>query len=92
MSAKAGGKKLVGHRAGLFTDEARAAGGRVNKARADARAAVLAPIVAELQAGGAWSLRTLAAALNARRIPTPRGCKWQPGNVARLLARLAAHA
>jgi hypothetical protein len=86
--ANAGGKKLGGHRAGQFTDEARAAGRRANKARADARAAAVAPIVAGLQAGGAWSLRTLAAALNNCRIPTPRGCKWQPGNVARLLARL----
>ena len=88
MSAKARGKKLGGHRAGQFTDEARAAGRRASKARADAHAAALAPIVAELQADGAWSLRTLAAALNNRRIPTPRGRKWQPGNVARLLARL----
>ena len=39
----------------------------------DARAADLAPTVAEIQAGGARSLRAIAAALNERSIRTPRG-------------------
>jgi hypothetical protein len=40
---------------------------------AKARAADLAPIIAELQAAGAESLRAIAAGLNARGIPTTRG-------------------
>jgi hypothetical protein len=59
------------------------------QARVDARAADLAPIVAELQAAGATSLRAIAAGLNARGIRTPRGVgEWQAGSVAQLLARL----
>jgi hypothetical protein len=45
----------------------------VSTARADARAADLAPIIADVQAAGARSLRAIAAGLNARGIRTPRG-------------------
>jgi hypothetical protein len=52
----------------------------------------LAPIVAELRAAGATSLRAIAAALNERGIQTPRGKgEWQAGNVSQLLARLTHH-
>jgi hypothetical protein len=54
----------------------------------DARAADLAPLVAELQASGARSLRVIAAGLNARGVKTPRGGEWLAGSVAQLLARL----
>jgi Recombinase len=61
------------------------------QARANARAADLAPIVKELQASGARSLRAIAAGLNERGIRTPRGaCKWKAGTVAQLLARMQA--
>jgi hypothetical protein len=40
---------------------------------ADDRAADLAPVIAELQAAGATSLRAIAAGLNAKKIPTARG-------------------
>jgi|HubBroStandDraft_3_1064219.scaffolds.fasta_scaffold1381599_1 hypothetical protein len=49
----------------------------------------LAPIVAELQASGARSLRAIAAGLNERGIRTPRGkAQWQANTVAQLLARM----
>jgi len=41
--------------------------------RASARAADIAPTIAELQAAGATSLRQIAAGLNAKGIPTARG-------------------
>jgi hypothetical protein len=51
----------------------------------------LAPIVKELQASGARSLRAIAAGLNERGIRTPRGaCEWKAGTVAQLLARMQA--
>jgi hypothetical protein len=59
------------------------------QARADARAAELAPIVAEPQAAGATSLRAIAAGLNARGVRPPRGVgEWKVESVTQLLARL----
>jgi hypothetical protein len=43
------------------------------------------PIVKELQAAGATSLRALAAELNHRGIPTARGGEWSATQVMRLL-------
>jgi hypothetical protein len=58
-------------------------------ARANARAAELAPIIAELQAAGARSLRAVAAELNRRGVRTPRGVgEWSGKQVGRVLARL----
>jgi Recombinase len=72
-----------------LTDKARALGCKALAARANARAADLAPIVAELWAAGTKSLRGIAAALNARGIQTPRGVgEWKAGTVSQLLARL----
>jgi DNA invertase Pin-like site-specific DNA recombinase len=45
----------------------------------------LRPILGELRAGGATSLRDLAAGLNRRAIPAPRGGEWSPSQVRRLL-------
>jgi hypothetical protein len=44
-----------------------------NEARADERAAKLAPIIKALQAEGITSLNGIAEALNERRVRTPRG-------------------
>ena len=49
------------------------------KARADAKAADLAPIIKELQAAGKTSLRAIAEGLNDQGIPTARGGKWSSG-------------
>jgi hypothetical protein len=47
----------------------------------------VAPIIAELQAGGATSLQDIAAGLNQRGITTARGGTWSARQVARVLAR-----
>jgi DNA invertase Pin-like site-specific DNA recombinase len=88
-AAKRRGVKLGGDRGARLTAKARRAGTDAVQARANERAADLAPIVAELQASGARSLRAIAAGLNERGIRTPRGVgQWQAGTVAQLLARL----
>jgi hypothetical protein len=60
-------------------------------ARANKRAADLAPILAELQAAGITSQKGIAEALNERGIRTARGSgRWYHPEVGRLLARLPA--
>ena len=58
------------------------------KAGAAERASDLAPIVADIQAGGATSLPAIARELNERGIVTARGGVWHPSSVRNLLARL----
>jgi DNA invertase Pin-like site-specific DNA recombinase len=58
--------------------------------RASRRAADLSPIVAEIRASGANSLRQVAAELNRRGIPTTRGRTWTAIQVSRLVGRFAA--
>jgi DNA invertase Pin-like site-specific DNA recombinase len=65
--------------------KARKAGQEANRAKATARATDLAPIITELQAAGATSLRAIAAGLNERGIPTARGGQWSAVQVARVL-------
>jgi DNA invertase Pin-like site-specific DNA recombinase len=90
QAAKARGVKLGGNRGAVLTAEAREAGCKAVTARADARAADLAPTVADIQAAGTTSLRGIAAELNRRGIRTPRGVgEWKAGQVSQLLARLA---
>jgi hypothetical protein len=58
-------------------------------AHAVSRAVDLAPIIVELQASGARSLRAVAARLNHRGIPTVAGNgEWCAAQVTRVLARL----
>jgi DNA invertase Pin-like site-specific DNA recombinase len=89
-AAKARGKKLGGVRPGHkpLDAEARARGLETRQRRAGDRASDLAPIITELQASGVTSLRGIAAALDARGIPTARGSGWKPTTVLRLLERL----
>jgi DNA invertase Pin-like site-specific DNA recombinase len=90
-AAKRRGVKLGGDRGARLTAKARQAGAAAVQARANARAADLAPIIAELQASGATSLRAIAAGLNERGVSTPRGTgEWQANTVKQLLARLPA--
>jgi hypothetical protein len=59
------------------------------QARANQKAADLAPIIAELRAAGITSLNGITEALNERGIPTARGSgPWYHAQVRRLLARL----
>lgn len=60
------------------------------QANADAFAAQLAPLVAEIRAEGHASLRGIVAELDARGIRTRRGRHWHVSTVRDLLARLAA--
>jgi DNA invertase Pin-like site-specific DNA recombinase len=87
-AAKRRGVQLGGDRGGRSTAKARKAGGDAMQLAANARAADLAPIIAELQAAGAESLRAIAAGLNARGIPTARGHgQWSAVQVARVIGR-----
>lgn len=87
-AAKARGVKLGGDRGATLSTEAKAKGVEAVKARADARATDLAPIISDLRAAGATSLRSLAAGLNQAGIAPPRGATWSPMAVSRTLARI----
>jgi DNA invertase Pin-like site-specific DNA recombinase len=62
----------------------------VRSANALQRAQDLAPALAKIQAQGAATLGELAKALNAQRLPAPRGGQWSAIQVQRVLARLNA--
>jgi hypothetical protein len=73
----------------IATPEARAAARKAAIARADERAAALAPIVAEIQASGITTPYAMAADLTRRGIPTARGHRfWGTSQVRDLLNRL----
>jgi DNA invertase Pin-like site-specific DNA recombinase len=87
-AAKARGAKL-GNPGNLKNAETGRVNGRTARThKAKARTADLAPIIAELQASGATSLRQIAAGLNARGIHTARGGEWSAVQVARILNRV----
>jgi DNA invertase Pin-like site-specific DNA recombinase len=90
-AAKRRGVVLGGDRGVAPTAKMRAKGRAVLQARANSRAVDIAPIVAELQAAGATSLRAIADGLNAKGIPTARGDgQWSAVQVMRVLDRLAS--
>jgi DNA invertase Pin-like site-specific DNA recombinase len=60
------------------------------KTRAQEHALTLRAIVADVKAAGITSVRAIADELNRRAILTPRGGRWHPTSVVRLLKRLAA--
>ncbi|MGH1573781.1 recombinase family protein [Methylobacterium sp. P31] len=88
---KAAGKatQLGGDRGAVVSDEARAKRVEAHVARAYGRAADLSPILAEIQAAGASSLREIAAALNARVVPKARGGSWSAVQVQQVMQRTA---
>src|SRR5262249_10276540 len=57
------------------------------KTEADRYAANVLPIIREAQNAGANTLRQIAEALNAPRIPTARGGQWRAQSVANVLQR-----
>lgn len=59
-----------------------------SRADADEFAARMAPIIAELSAGGVTTFRDIVATLNARGVQGPRGGAWHLPSVHRLMARL----
>jgi DNA invertase Pin-like site-specific DNA recombinase len=87
--AKRRGKKLGGYRGAKITPSIRRAGKAAVRARTNARAADLAPVIIELKSGGVTSLGGLARALTERGIPTARGgSEWSAVQVSRVLDRL----
>jgi DNA invertase Pin-like site-specific DNA recombinase len=86
-AAKARGVKL-GKPENLRNQMAGCANGRAARTRiAINRAADLLPIIADIKASGAASLRAIAAELNSHGIPTARGGEWSAIQVARVLER-----
>jgi DNA invertase Pin-like site-specific DNA recombinase len=62
----------------------------LNKARAQAEAERLRPVIAQLQKDGVTSSHALAAKLNDQGYTTGRGMSWYPATVLRVLRRLKA--
>jgi DNA invertase Pin-like site-specific DNA recombinase len=89
-AAKARGVKLGGDRGGRSTQAHRVAAAAASKAKANDRAADVAPAIAELRAAGATSLRAIAEGLNAKVITTARGGLWSAVQVSRVLERVEA--
>jgi DNA invertase Pin-like site-specific DNA recombinase len=87
-AAKRRSVTLGGFRGVIPSKKDRAKAIEARQARADAKAADLAPIIKNLQAAGKTSLRTIAAALNEAGIPTARGGEWSSPQVMRILERL----
>jgi DNA invertase Pin-like site-specific DNA recombinase len=86
QAAKARGVKLGGDRDNLpaVAEKGRLAGLEVRRKAAQQRVVDIAPVVAHLRAHEATSLRQIAAGLNDRRIPAPRGGEWNAAQVRRL--------
>ena len=88
-AAKRRGKKLGGDRGVVPSRKTRALAVEALQARANSRASDIAPIIKDLQAAGAESLRAIADGLNEAGIPTARGNgKWSAVQVQRVLERM----
>jgi DNA invertase Pin-like site-specific DNA recombinase len=88
-AAKARGKRLGGDRGNLpaVAKEGAKASVAARIVKANNRASDLLPIIGELKASGAVSLRQIAAELNTRGIRTARGGAWSAVQVKRVLER-----
>jgi DNA invertase Pin-like site-specific DNA recombinase len=82
-AAKARGVKLGGPKLA----QARMAAQTAIRESAEHHAANVVPIIREIQHAGTRTLREIAAALNARGIPTARGGQWHAMTVRNVLAR-----
>ena len=79
-AAKARGKRLGNDGSNLANRKKGAVRGAASRrAKADRRAADVMPVITDLRASGATSLRQVAAALNERGIPTARDSNGKPG-------------
>lgn len=89
-AAKARGVKLGRNPGNVRSADVRARGVAAIKAKATNLAVDLAPILYEVRAAGAVSLRQIAVALNERAVPTPRMSPtgWSPTQVQRVISRL----
>ena len=91
QAAKARGTVLGGFRGVKVDDAARARSIEVRQAKSGERSAELAPVIADLQASGATTLRAIAAGLNDRGIPTAKGGAWSAVQVQRVMQRAGAY-
>jgi DNA invertase Pin-like site-specific DNA recombinase len=82
-AAKARGVKLGGPK----LKQAQRRGIASNKANADRFAANVLPVIEQIKASGATSLRAIAKALNARGVATARGGIWTPVQITAVLRR-----
>lgn len=89
-AAKARGQKLGGDRGNLpaVSEKGRVVSLAKRQGNAARRSDDLAPIIAELRAAGAQSLREIASGLNAKGVQTARGGEWSAVQVKRVLDRL----
>jgi len=78
---------LLGNRTNLA--QAQAMGQRANAVAADSFARNMLPVIREIQKSGVRSNRAIAAALNARGIPTARGGQWHDSTVRNVLKHAA---
>src|SRR3954447_19908120 len=90
-AAKARGQQLGGDRGNIreIAHLGRLASAQLRQERARQRAADLVPIIADLRKRGVTSLRQIAAALNERGVPAPRGGAWAPAQVHRVVDQCA---
>ena len=86
-AAKARGVALGGYKGGPVPDAA--AGGAAGRNKADAFAAAVGPLVAEMRGRG-LSLRAIAAEMTARGIRTPRDSAWTAAAVRAVALRAGA--
>lgn len=88
VAAKARGKVLGGHRGYTPGEADRAAAAEAKAGKAREAAAMVLPVIRELQASGVVSLSGIARELTRRGVATPGGKgKWSATQVARVLAR-----
>jgi DNA invertase Pin-like site-specific DNA recombinase len=87
-AAKARGVKLGRVNPGGGCPAGLAKGHQVIAERMAARAADLAPVIAEIRAAGSVSLAAIARQLNERGMRPVRGDRWSPDTVRRILSRL----
>jgi DNA invertase Pin-like site-specific DNA recombinase len=86
-AAKARGTQLGGMRwnSSKIASKGRIASAKARQGAAQKRANDLLPMIEAIQAEGAQSLRQIAAVLNERSIPTPRGGSWSAMQVQRVM-------
>lgn len=86
--ARQRGVQLGGWKGRHFTAQDRANAKAALRTQANERSSALAPVLAELRSLGIATTPAIAAELNQRAIPTPRGGRWHAASVARLVHRL----
>jgi DNA invertase Pin-like site-specific DNA recombinase len=90
QAAKARGVKLGNPRLKPGTKEMTVLANEFQSARADARAKDVLPYIERARKAGATSLAEIATALNNLGVKAPRGGRWLPTSVSRVIARAEA--